>query len=158
MDRAARWILTLLIGTVAVAQAIQVFTRYVLQTPLMGLEEATLYPSLWLYMLGADNASRENTQIRANVLELFIRTPRGHARLAVLAESVSLVVTAWLTWWAWDFTRYSWRTERESATLYWPVFYADVALILALVLIIGFTLRDLARHLAAATGRGDDHA
>ena len=42
MDRAARWILTLLIGTVAVAQAIQVFTRYVLQTPLMGLEEATL--------------------------------------------------------------------------------------------------------------------
>ncbi|MCB1983289.1 MAG: TRAP transporter small permease subunit, partial [Rhodoferax sp.] len=115
MDRAARWILTLLIGTVAVAQAIQVFTRYVLQTPLMGLEEATLYPSLWLYMLGAANASRENTQIRANVLELFIRTPRGHARLAVLAESVSLVVTAWLTWWAWDFTRYSWRTERESA-------------------------------------------
>ena len=88
MDRAARWILTLLIGTVAVAQAIQVFTRYVLQTPLMGLEEATLYPSLWLYMLGAANASRENTQIRANVLELFIRTPRGLARLAVLAESV----------------------------------------------------------------------
>ena len=152
MERTARWVLSILIGTVALAQFVQVFTRYVLQTPLMGLDEATIYPSLWLYMLGAANASRENTQIRANVLEIFIKTPQGHARLGVLTEVVSLIVTAWLTWWAWDFTRYSWRTERESATLYWPVFFADVALVLALVLIMWFTLRTLAAHLKAATG------
>lgn len=151
MERTARWTLSILIGVVALAQFVQVFTRYVLQTPIMGLEEITLYPSLWLYMLGAANASRENTQIRANVLEIFIKTPQGHARLGVLTELVSLTVTAWLTWWAWDFTRYSWRTERESPTLYWPVFYADVALVLALLLIMAFTVRTLLAHLKLAS-------
>lgn len=157
MQAAVRWILTLLIGTVAMAQFIQVFTRYVLQTPVMGLEEATIFPSLWLYMLGAANASREDSQIRANVLEIFLSTPRAHARLGVLAETVSLVVTLWLAWWAWDFTRYSWRTERESATLYWPVLYGDLALVTALVLVAAFTLRTLARHLRVAFGTEAAH-
>jgi TRAP-type C4-dicarboxylate transport system permease small subunit len=146
VDNIARWVLTLLIGSVAVAQFVQVFTRYVLQTPVMGLEEATMYPSLWLFMLGAANASRENTQIRANVLEIFIKTEAGHARLGVLTEIVSLVVSCWLAWWAWDFTRYSWRTWRESATLYWPTFWADIALLAGLVLAVFFTVRTLLGH------------
>jgi TRAP-type C4-dicarboxylate transport system permease small subunit len=139
--------LSLLIGLVAIAQFVQVFTRYVLQTPVMGLEEATMYPSLWLFMLGAANASRENSQIRANVLEIFIKSEAGHARLGVLTEIVSLVVSTWLAWWAWDFTRYSWRTWRESATLYWPTFWADIALFTGLVLVIAFTVRTLVGHL-----------
>ena len=49
----------------------------------MGLEESLLYPTLWLYMLGAVNASRENTHIRANVLEIFLSTERQHQVLAL---------------------------------------------------------------------------
>lgn len=146
MERGARYLLTMLIGVVAITQFVQVFTRYVLQTPVMGLEEATVFPSLWLYMLGAANASRENSQIRANVLEIFIHSERGHARLGILTEIVSLVICGWLIRWAWDFLRYSWRTWRESATLYWPTFYADVALIIGLVLVFVFTLRTLLNH------------
>ena len=151
MERSARWLLTLLIGIVAITQFVQVFTRYVMQMPLMGLEEATVYPSLWLYMLGAVNASRENSQIRANVLEIFIKSPVGHARLGILTEIVSLVVSGWLAMWAWDFTRYSWRTWRESATLYWPTFFADIALMVGLALVIGFTVRTLLVHVRVLT-------
>ena len=147
--------MTLLIGIVAFAQAVQVFTRYVLESPVMGLEEATIFPSLWLYMMGAANASRENSQIRANVLEIFIRSPQGHARLGIVTEIVSLVVCGWLIRWAWDFTRYSWRTWRESATLYWPTFYADVALILGLALVFAFTLRTLWNHVQLLKGSAE---
>ncbi len=147
MERSFRYLLTLLIGVVAITQFVQVFTRYVLQTPVMGLEEATVFPSLWLYMMGAANASRENSQIRANVLEIFIKSDRGHARLGILTEIVSLIVCGWLFRWAWDFMRYSWRTWRESVTLYWPTFYADVALIIGLVLVFLFTLRTLWNHM-----------
>lgn len=152
MERGFRYLLTLLIGVVAITQFVQVFTRYVLQTPVMGLEEATVFPSLWLYMMGAANASRENSQIRANVLEIFIKSERGNARLGILTEIVSLIVCGWLIRWAWDFTRYSWRTWRESATLYWPTFYADVALILGLSLVFVFTLRTLWNHVLVLNG------
>lgn len=157
MERGFRYLLTLLIGIVAITQAVQVFTRYVLETPMMGLEEATVFPSLWLYMMGAANASRENSQIRANVLEIFIRSPEGHARLGIVTEIVSLGVCGWLTWWAWDFARYSWRTWRESATLYWPTFYADVALILGLVLVFAFTLRTLWEHAKVLKASSEVH-
>lgn len=161
MERFFRYALTVLICIVAFGQFVQVFTRYILEVPVMGLEETMLYPTLWLYMLGAINASRENTQIRANVLEIFIKTERGHTILAVVGETLSLIVSLWLTWWAWDFTRYVLRVWKESPTLYIPTFYADVGLMVALVLMTLFTAWHLSRHVRAlATGSyatGDHH-
>ena len=101
MDRFAKYLLTGLICIVAAGQFVQVITRYVLQIPVMGLEETMLYPTLWLYILGAVNASRENTHIRANVLEIFLKTPRQHTVLAVIGEVLSLIIGIWLTTWAW---------------------------------------------------------
>ena len=115
----------------------------------MGLEETMLYPTLWLYILGAVNASRENTHIRANVLEIFLTTPKQHIILAVIGEVISLIVGIWLLRWAWDFTRYSWRVWKESPTLYIPTFYADVALSIGLALMMLYTIMHLFRHLRA---------
>lgn len=146
MDTFSKYLLTALIGIVALGQFVQVITRYVLQVPVMGLEETMLYPTLWLYILGAVNASRENTHIRANVLEIFLTTARAHTILAIVGEIISLVVGLWLLSWAWDFTRYSIRTWRESPTLYIPTFYADVALVAGLALMMVYTAWHLWTH------------
>ena len=147
MDRFAAILLTSLICVVALGQFVQVVTRYILQIPVMGLEETMMFPTLWLYILGAVNASRENTHIRANVLEIFLTTPTAHRVLAILGEAISLVIGAWLTTWVWDFTRYSWRVWKESPTLYIPTFYADVALMVGMVLMLLWSALHLMRHL-----------
>lgn len=147
MDRFAKYLLTALILTVALGQFVQVITRYVLQIPVMGLEETMAYPTIWLYILGAVNASRENTHIRANVLEIFIQTPRGHTILAIVGEIISLIVGLWLLTWAWDFTRYAWRVWKESPTLYIPTFYSDVALLVGLALMMLYTAWHLWKHI-----------
>ncbi len=149
VDRLARYLLTTLLCVVALGQFVQVITRYVLQVPVMGLEETMLYPTLWLYMLGAVNASRENTHIRANVLEIFLKTPRQHTVLAIVGEVLSLIIGLWLLYWAWDFTRYSWRVWKESPTLYIPTFFADVALFTGLALMMAYTAMHLVRHIRA---------
>ncbi|EAR60115.1 TRAP transporter small permease [Neptuniibacter caesariensis] len=146
MNRFASLLLTGLICLVALGQFVQVITRYVLEVPVMGLEESLLYPTLWLYMLGAVNASRENTHIRANVLEIFLKTPKQHVVLAIVAEVVSLVVGCWLTYWAWRFTKYSWRVWKESPTLYIPTFYVDIALVVGMVLMMIYTAYHLVQH------------
>ncbi|MDP5333816.1 MAG: TRAP transporter small permease subunit [Paracoccaceae bacterium] len=152
MERVAQILLTGLICTVALGQFVQVITRYVFQTPVMGLEETMLYPMFWLYMLGAVNASRENTHIRANVLEIFLGTERARLVLACIGEVLSLIIGLWLLTWVWDFTRYSVRVWRESPTLYIPVFYADIALLIAMVLMMAWSALHLARHLRALAG------
>lgn len=147
MNRFVSVLLTGLICLVAIGQFVQVITRYVLEIPVMGLEESLLYPTLWLYVLGAVNASRENTHIRANVLEIFLKTPRQFAVLAIIGEVLSLVIGCWLTYWAWDFTKYSWRVWKESPTLYIPTFYVDVALVIGLTVMMAYTAWHLIGHI-----------
>lgn len=147
MDRFANYVLTAMICTVALGQFVQVITRYVLKVPVMGLEETMLYPTIWLYILGAVNASRENTHIRANVLEIIIKTDRGHTILAIVGELISLIVGLWLMSWAWNYTQYAWRVWRESPTLYIPTFYSDVSLVIGLGLMMLFTAMHLLSHI-----------
>ena len=138
MEQKFRYLLTFLIASVALMQFVQVVTRYVFEVPIMGLEESMVIPTLWLYMLGAVNASREDTQIRANVLEIFIKTERGHQILALISETISLVISSWLTYWAWDYVKYAWRVWKESPTLYIPTFYHECSVFTGLLLITLF--------------------
>lgn len=147
MERATRLILTGLIIIVAVGQFVQVVTRYVFQVPVMGLEEIMLYPTLWLYILGAVSASRDDNHIRANVLELFLKTERQHLVLALIGEVCSLIIGLWLLSWAWSYTAYAWRVWRESPTLYFPTFYSDVSLVIGLALMMLYTALHLVRHI-----------
>ncbi|WP_421877830.1 TRAP transporter small permease [Pacificispira sp.] len=147
MNRFASILLTSLICIVALGQFVQVITRYVLEVPVMGLEETMMYPTVWLYILGAVNASRENSHIRANVLEIFLKSDRGHTILAIVGEVISLIVGLWLLGWAWQFTQYAWKVWRESPTLYIPTFYFDVALVVGLALMMVYTALHLIRHI-----------
>ncbi|SEG19079.1 TRAP transporter small permease [Vibrio hangzhouensis] len=145
MEQKFRYLLTFLIASVALMQFVQVVTRYVFEVPIMGLEESMVIPTLWLYMLGAVNASREDTQIRANVLEIFIKTERGHQILALISETISLVISSWLTYWAWDYVKYAWRVWKESPTLYIPTFYHECSVFIGLLLITLFIAMHIVR-------------
>ena len=69
---------------------------------------------------------------------------------------LSLVIGLWLLTWVWDFTRYSWRVWRESPTLDIPTFYAGIALLVGMVLMMLWSLLHLARHLRELAD-GADH-
>ncbi len=152
MDNFSKYLLTSLICIVALGQFVQIITRYVLQIPVMGLEETMAYPTIWLYLLGAVNASRENSHIKANVLEIFLTTERQHTILAIVADLISLIVGLWLLSWAWEYTRYAWRVWRESPTLYIPTFYSDVAIVVGLFLMMVYTALHLWNHIRSLSG------
>ncbi|MGD8242817.1 MAG: TRAP transporter small permease subunit, partial [Desulfobacterales bacterium] len=80
------------------------------------------------------NASREDTQIKANVLDVFLKTDRAKLIVRVIADVMSLIVVLWLTYWAWDYFRYALRVWKESPTLYIPTFYAECAFFIGLLL------------------------
>jgi TRAP-type C4-dicarboxylate transport system permease small subunit len=108
--------------------------RYVFEIPVMGLEEVLVYPTLWLYFLGSVNASREDTQIKANVLDVFLKTEQARMVVRVIADGMALIVALWLTYWAWDYFRYALRVWKESPTLYIPTFYAECTFFIGLLL------------------------
>jgi TRAP-type C4-dicarboxylate transport system permease small subunit len=124
----------------------QVVMRYIFEMPVMGLEEVLVFPTLWLYFLGSVNASREDTQIKANVLDVFLKSDRSKLIVRVIADIMSLVVCSWLTWWAWRYFRYALRVWKESPTLYIPTFYAECSVFIGLMLMAIFTAYYLVRN------------
>ena len=146
MERFFRYTLTALISIVAVMEFYQVLMRYVFEIPVMGLEEILVYPILWLYFLGSVNASREDTQIKANVLDVFLKTDRAKLIVRVIADLLAFITSLWLTYWAWDYFRYALRVWKESPTLYIPTFYAECAFFIGLVLMTGYAAWYLFRN------------
>ena len=149
MDRFFGTLLTALICTVAGLQFVQVITRYVLEIPVMGLEEITVYPTLWLYVAGSVNASRENTQIKANVISIFLKTDKAKITIEAIADFISVLISGWLAWWAFDYFQYSLRVWKESPTLYIPTFFADCALFVGLALMTIYAGMHLVRNVRA---------
>lgn len=131
---------------VAVMEFYQVVMRYIFEIPVMGLEEMLVYPTLWLYFLGSVNASREDTQIKANVLDVFLKTDRSRLIVRVIADLMEVVVASWLTYWAWGYFRYALRVWKESPTLYVPTFYAECAIFICLALMTMYALIYLVKN------------
>lgn len=144
-----KYALTLLISTVAIMQFIQVVARYILEIPLSGLEELLVYPTLWLYMLGSVNASRTDTQITANVLDIFMKTTRQQKILKTISYFLSTIIVLWLTSWAWDYENYARRVWKDSPTLYIPTYYAEVALFIGLSCMSFYTIIKLIQSFKA---------
>ncbi len=134
MERFFKYALPLLISIVAAMQFYQVVMRYIFELPVMGLDELVVYPTLWLYVLGSVNAAREDTQIKANVLDVFLKTEKSRLIVRVIADFMSVIISSWLTYWAWDYFKYAKRIWKESPTLYIPTFWAECSLFIGLVL------------------------
>ena len=139
MERFFKYILPLLISIVAVMQFYQVLMRYVFELPVMGLDELVVYPTLWLYLLGSVNAAREDTQIKANVLDVFLKSDRSRLVVRVIADSMSVIVSCWFTYWAWDYFLYAKRVWKESPTLYIPTFWAECSLFVGMALMTAYS-------------------
>lgn len=139
MERFFKYILPLLISIVAAMQFYQVLMRYVFEIPVMGLDELIVYPTLWLYLLGGVNAAKEDTQIKANVLDIFLKTDRSRLIVRVVADIMSVVVSCWLTYWAWDYFLYAKQVWKESPTLYIPTFWAECSLFIGMALMTAYT-------------------
>jgi len=140
VERFFRYSLTILISIVAAMEFYQVVMRYIFEIPVMGLDEMLVYPTLWLYFLGSVNASREDTQIKANVLDVFLKTDRAKLTVRVIADLMGVIVSIWLTYWAWEYFRYALRVWKESPTLYVPTFYAECSVFIGLVMMTFYAL------------------
>jgi len=63
-----------------------------------------------------------------------------------IASVISLIVAIWLTYWGWDFLKYSLRVGKVSPTLYIPTIYSDAMVFIALVVISFYTFLELVHN------------
>lgn len=145
MDIFFRWSLTFLLVLATTMECVQVILRYILEMPLMWLDETIIFPAIWMYMLGCANASREDTQIVAKILPVFFPAPRPVALFDFCARVFSLVISTWLTWYAVEYFFYSLETNRTTIYLFMPMYIGETAIAIGMLLITGYCLLHLSR-------------
>ncbi|MCF7936203.1 MAG: TRAP transporter small permease subunit [Synergistales bacterium] len=139
-------ILFVLIMGVTILMFVQVILRYVLQVPLMGIEELILFPAIWLYLLGGANASMEKKHIECNVVSVYIKNPFKLQWLKIIKSAISLAICLWLTYWAYEYFLYSLKVWKLSNMLYIPLFIGESALFICLVLMAIYTTVELGQY------------
>lgn len=156
MNRFFRWALAFLLVLATTMECAQVLLRYVLEMPLIWLDETIIFPAIWMYMLGCANASREDTQIVARILPVFFPAPRPVAVFDFCARIFSLVISTWLTWHAVEYFFYSVETNRKTAYLFMPIYIGETAIAVGMLLVTGYCLLHLlqsCKRLRAAFGK-----
>ncbi|PKL02624.1 MAG: C4-dicarboxylate ABC transporter permease [Synergistetes bacterium HGW-Synergistetes-2] len=117
----------------------QVLLRYVFRAPLMGIEELTYFPTTWLYLFAAVKASSEQNHLIARVLEIFFSRKKYVYFLRCAAAVVGSGILMWLTYWGYDFLKYSLRIEKLSDTLFIPWIYSEASVFICMLLMFVYT-------------------
>jgi len=122
---------------------IQVLLRYVFHHPLMGIEELLLFPAIWLYFLGNANASLEKSQLKAPVINVFIKSSRALKGFKIMMGVTSFVIVVWLNYWAYKYLLYSMRMPKLSSSLYIPLIYAECFVFVGFLLMSIYTFVEI---------------
>ena len=122
----------------------QVFTRYVLATPLPWTEEIARLLVVWLTFVGAGFVSSRNAHIAVDILAVYL--PR---RLATASQifALLLVVAAagYMVWAALSLMVLTGPLEMTASSLPMPLLYG--AVLVGYLMILGHTLLNIALHL-----------
>lgn len=143
LARFQRTVVFFLLVAIPVLVVVQVILRYVLQMPLMGIEEILLFPIIWLYLLGGGVASHERDHIQAGILLLYIKKEKSISIFMLVRTIVAFLISCWLTYWAFKYFLYALRVWKLSSLLYLPLFFGECAMFIGLVFMTYFTFVEL---------------
>lgn len=84
------------------AMVAEVLLRYVLKMNLFGIDEIILCFAMWFYFFGGINGSKEDSQVRADILSLFFKSKKTVWIIRLVSRIIEIIVTIFLTILAYD--------------------------------------------------------
>lgn len=132
---------------------VQVFLRYVLGSPLFGVEELILFIAVWLYFIGAAYGAYERSHIKAELILLGFTSTRSKA----VIRSINGVITVFLavTMVKWSYPYFIWGLTRgaTSQALLLPMVLCQSAIFFGSILMSIYFTTELLDNLLLSLGK-----
>lgn len=136
---------TVCLSALVILVVAQIFLRYVLKLPLLGIEEVMMYPIIWLFMIGGASASLRDEHIECGMLESFVSNPKILSVFNTFKYFSSFAISGVLCYYTFQMAGYSLKLWKTSGTLYIPMFYAEVAMFVGMLLMFIYSAYHLWR-------------
>ena len=116
---------------------LQIFYRYVLQSPLTWTEEAARYSFIWIVLLGAAFAVRTKEHVAMEIL--FDRFPKSVQRyVTVMTNGIILISLIYLLPVSWSFFSFMKNVSAPTLNISWGFLFFAAPLSIALMTIHTF--------------------
>jgi TRAP-type C4-dicarboxylate transport system permease small subunit len=109
-----RFVLVVCSALLTILVFVQVFTRYIMGISLFGIEELASFVAVYLYFIGAAHGAWERGHISASLVDLIIPEGRARQGVATLASAFTVVLSAWMTVWAWQYLAFTIKRGTQS--------------------------------------------
>ena len=90
-----------------VAMMLELLVRFFLKQSIFGLSDCIGFASVWLYAIGASFASYERSHIKAEFINVIVKSNRIRHLARFISAVVSTFMSAVFTKWSWDLCVYS---------------------------------------------------
>ena len=138
--RVLDWLHQIVLATTSAAIVLLILTqvalRYIFNMPIMGVEELACLCGFWLYFTGSANGARERTQIKADLLNVFVKDQRVLNTTKAIVGFLTVCLAAIFVQWTINYFQWSLKTWERSPSLGIPMIYAQASLTVNAVLML----------------------
>jgi len=142
IDYAMRTIIIVITIMASFTMLLQVIARYVFEVAISGLDEMTGHTAVWLYLMGAAYGSYDRSQIKAEMIHLFIKNKRILSGVRALATTIGAVVAGYMVVWSYGYIRWSVLKHEVTPTLQTPTVIFQIAILVGAVLMVFYFIRE----------------
>ncbi|GAI80820.1 unnamed protein product, partial [marine sediment metagenome] len=82
---------------------VEVVLRYVLGSPLFGVEELICLIAMWLYFIGASYGAYERSHIKAELIHIWFKKPRTYALIKAIGSLITFILSIIMISWTYPY-------------------------------------------------------
>lgn len=132
---------------------IEVLLRYVFGSPLFGVEEMICFIAMWLYFVGATYGAYERSHIKAELIHLWVKTPRSHAFVKAFSSVMTLGLSIIMVSWSYRYFIWGIKKGETSPALLLPMVLSQSAIFFGAILMTLYFLVELIDYILQTLGK-----
>lgn len=129
-----RWFLIIGGCVVTLLVFVEVMLRYVFVSPLFGIEELIVFIVMWLYFIGASLGAYERSHIKADVIHVWVKTPRSVAVMNTINSIITVILTAIMVSWCYHYFIFGIQKAGQTPALRLPIVVSQSAVFVGAIL------------------------
>jgi len=132
---------------------VEVVLRYVLGSPLFGVEELICLIAMWLYFIGASYGAYERSHIKAELIHIWIKRPRTYALVKALSSLITFILSIIMISWTYPYFIWGITKGETSQALLIPMVLSQSAIFVGAILMSLYFLTELIDYIFQSLGK-----
>jgi len=132
---------------------IEVMLRYVMGSPLFGVEELIVLIAMWLYFIGASYGSYERSHIKAELINTWVKSPKKYALVRSISSGITFILSLIMVSWTYPFFIWSITKGGTSQALLLPMYYFQSAVFVGAILMSLYFFTEFVDYVLQSFGR-----